>query len=202
MLAQNPFLSASITYPVVYWDDFLTEQELVCIEKYMLSQPIVDGLIGSTAGGINMPKLRNSKISFIKMNQENQWIFDKMVSIADFINNKFFQYELYGFDSMQYTEYAGNGTSYDYHVDMGLTDNLPIEMFIPRKLSFSLILSDSSEYSGGEFQYKTTNDAGDIVSQKRGRILAFPSFILHRIKPIISGTRRSLVFWAVGPKFK
>ena len=199
MIVQNPLLSTSTTYPVVYWDDFLMEQEIVSIEKYMSKQPIVAGQIEQSVKS----DVRNSGISFVQPDQENQWIFDKMVSIANFINIKFFQYELYGFDHMQYTEYVGNGTKYDYHMDMHFGDIHSISMVVPRKLSFSLILSDSNDYSGGEFQYNISNeDNMNVVTQKRGRIIAFPSFVIHKVNPIISGTRRSLVFWAVGPKFK
>jgi PKHD-type hydroxylase len=71
---------------------------------------------------------------------------------------------------------------------------------IPRKLSFSLILSDSSEYKGGEFEFDT--GTADKAEQKRGRVLAFPSFVKHQVTPIKSGTRKSIVWWALGPKFK
>jgi PKHD-type hydroxylase len=74
-------------------------------------------------------------------------------------------------------------------------------MEVPRKLSFSLILSDSSEYEGGDFEI-LHGSFPDKLEQKRGRILAFPSYIVHRVTPIISGSRRSIVFWALGPKFK
>ena len=33
-------------------------------------------------------------------------------------------------------------------------------------------------------------------------VLLFPSYLLHRVKPVTKGTRRSLVLWISGPKFK
>jgi PKHD-type hydroxylase len=36
----------------------------------------------------------------------------------------------------------------------------------------------------------------------RGAIIAFPSFFLHRVTPIVSGVRKALVIWATGPAFR
>jgi PKHD-type hydroxylase len=77
------------------------------------------------------------------------------------------------------------------------------ELKTPRKLSFSLIMSDNAEYQGGEFEI-INNDVKTpiIVPQQKGRVIAFPSYITHRVTPLISGVRKSIVVWALGPKFK
>ena len=36
----------------------------------------------------------------------------------------------------------------------------------------------------------------------RGSIIVFPSFVWHRVKPVTSGTRYSLVVWHLGRSFK
>jgi PKHD-type hydroxylase len=33
-------------------------------------------------------------------------------------------------------------------------------------------------------------------------MFAFPSYVLHRVKPVTKGTRNSLVAWISGPEFK
>jgi PKHD-type hydroxylase len=40
------------------------------------------------------------------------------------------------------------------------------------------------------------------MAQKRGRILFFPSFILHKVHPVTKGVRKSIVAWVEGPKFR
>jgi PKHD-type hydroxylase len=79
--------------------------------------------------------------------------------------------------------------------------NVPIEMVIPRKLSISLMLSDPSEYTGGDFEIMTGKSPTQVL-QPKGRAIAFPSYMMHRVTPIITGVRRSLVVWVLGPKFK
>jgi len=72
-----------------------------------------------------------------------------------------------------------------------------------RQLSKTMPLNDPLEYEGGEFQIQTgLPEQPLIVEQKRGTAIIFPSFMLHRVTPITLGVRKSIVVWAVGPKFK
>jgi PKHD-type hydroxylase len=48
---------------------------------------------------------------------------------------------------------------------------------------------------------KTCEDEFEI-EQKRGRIILFPSFLLHKIHPVTKGYRKSIVAWVEGPKFR
>ena len=41
-----------------------------------------------------------------------------------------------------------------------------------------------------------------IKENRPGSFIVFPSFIQHRVLPVTKGTRRSLVGWASGPKFR
>ena len=76
---------------------------------------------------------------------------------------------------------------------------------IGRKLSLSIMLNDASEFTGGQFQMVIDSQsmANPItVPHQRGRFVFFPAFLVHRVAPVITGTRKSLVFWALGPKFR
>ena len=41
-----------------------------------------------------------------------------------------------------------------------------------------------------------------VAKIKQGHAVFFASFIRHRVKPVIRGTRKSLVMWFGGPPFK
>jgi len=71
----------------------------------------------------------------------------------------------------------------------------------PRKLSVVIQLSDPSEYDGGNLQFMLGNESENAKKEK-GMLYAFPSWVLHRVTPVTEGTRRSLVIWLSGPKFK
>ena len=198
-MTVNPRIQHFFTFPFAFWDNFFTEDELKAIEIYCADQGTEESAIEK---GITDKSIRNSNIRMIYSNSENEWIFSKLIGIAGHMNTQFYNYDLNGFDHFQYTEYDGEGTEYKYHTDAVFGGDVPVDLLIPRKLSFSLVLSDSSEYQGGELEFMISSGDPLVAEQKRGRIIAFPSYMLHRIAPLKSGKRRSIVFWAVGPKFK
>lgn len=201
-LSLNPQLLWKNTLPFVYWDNFFSESDLQNIEQYCLSHGVEKSKIISSDNTLISKDVRNSEIKLHYANHNNEWLFFKLLKVAELINDNFYRFDLLGFDHFQYTEYNGPGTMYDYHTDMIFGENIPLGHEICRKLSFSLILSDPHEYQGGDFEITLTSRSADKVEQKRGRVIAFPSYLLHRVTPLISGSRRSIVFWAVGPKFK
>jgi PKHD-type hydroxylase len=197
----NPKVLNFITYPYVFWDNWLSLDDLTAINEYCSKQVMTTGGTVDLEGNSVPNDVRDSKVSMIHSTPDNKWLFDKLLNIASIVNNRFYNYDLLGFDYVQYTEYDGKGTKYDTHIDMILGEGLSHDLLIPRKLSFSLILSDPSEYEGGDLELY--NGVSKMVPEQiAGRIIAFPSFIPHAVTPLITGKRKSLVFWAVGPKFK
>jgi PKHD-type hydroxylase len=74
-------------------------------------------------------------------------------------------------------------------------------VYATRKLSMSMLLNTPGvDFEGGDFQTFFAKETD--VSLKRGQILIFPSFIVHRVKPVTKGIRKSLVIWVTGPGFK
>jgi PKHD-type hydroxylase len=197
MLTTKSNIAYSITHPYVYWDGMFSIEELLKMEKYFNSLPLEDGKL--TNNGTNKV-MRDSSTSFIYPNDENTWVFNKLLNVTDFINSQYYNYDLLGFDYLQYTVYNKLGHHYAYHMDMNLGQ--VTDVIAPRKLSFSIIFSDREDYEGGDFEVLIEDNHSQIVEQKKGRIIAFPSYILHRVTPITKGIRKSLVFWACGPKFR
>lgn len=209
MLYLFPKERAGVTYPFVYWDDMFNEEEIKKVIDYCETLEKMDGTtIGK--GGVQETgnEARVSTIAWANPNGENQWIFDRFLWVADRLNERFYEFDLNGFESFQYTVYNANKKNpgkYDYHMDTIMGLDKPIEMLETRKLSMSLILSDPDEYEGGEFYMQTGSPDKDKLlkmEQKKGRCLAFPSFMIHGVAPVTKGTRRSIVVWVEGPKFK
>ena len=127
------------------------------------------------------------------------WIDDdaitaKVWDIAQSINQHFYKFELEGLESLQYTRY-GVGGHYGWHMDKGPTT------LHHRKLSFSVQLSHPDEYEGGELVVNSGSHE-TVIARTFGTWAAFPSYALHRVKPVTRGERRSLVVWAYGPAFR
>ena len=104
-------------------------------------------------------------------------------------------FDIWGYhDSLQYTVYNGDGGHYDWHADLG-------PGLSNRKLSVVLQLSEGTDYDGGELQI---NPGGSILSvpKQLGLLCFFPSFLLHRVTPVTSGKRISLVTWLCGANLR
>ena len=55
----------------------------------------------------------------------------------------------------------------------------------------------NDNYKGGELEFKDSHK-NISLNLTKGDMVVFPSFLLHRVKPILDGTRISLVGWIVG----
>lgn len=190
-----------VTWPWVYWNDVLTPEEIQTICDYCSPTEMKEA---ETLGGIQ--DIRVSKIHFYGWNKELEWFFDRMNNYIQFINNRWYGFDLNGYTEFQYTEYHGGVAGhYGWHMDTAMGNkNLPADMLEPRKLSLSLVLNNPGiDFEGGEFQINLGNeDKPDTMEQKAGRVLAFPSFMIHQVKPVTKGVRKSIVIWVTGPKFR
>jgi hypothetical protein len=69
---------------------------------------------------------------------------------------------------------------------------------VDRKLTMSVQLSETTEYTGGELMVLGNKSK----SKNKGSIVIFPTNFPHEVKPIQSGVRWSLIGWAWGPYWK
>ncbi len=181
-----------ITQYSAFWEKGFTDEELDSIRH------IGDGLKmdEATVDGSNLlPQIRRSKTGWIAQPQ-CPMIYDRLAFIARRLNGQFFDFNINGFvEDMQYTVYGPEGEHYDWHVDSGPGN------IAPRKLSMVLQLSDPSEYDGGDLELMYGN-APFVTKKERGLVYAFPGYMLHRVTPVTRGTRRTIVVWVAGPRFR
>lgn len=181
--------------PIVVWNDLFTPKELDAIEAYG------DGLMPMRAqiagqGGTNDYR-RITRVGWMERNSDTEWLHARLEEAVLHLNAECFSFDLYGIsEALQYTVYDGaEGGHYDWHVDLGGND---VE---PRKISMSLQLSDPAAYKGCDLVLEAGNGTC-FAERARGTLIAFPSYVLHRVMPIESGVRKSLVVWVAGPVFR
>lgn len=189
-----PPSKATGEHSFVTWNDGFTEEELKQIDEIGSSLLINESSVGD---GSTVESIRKSKNSWIPYNNESAFIYDRLGFIARQLNGQFFDFDITGFfEDLQFTIYNSDESHYDWHLDRGGVSTFP-----PRKLSLVLQLSDPSEYEGGELQFYTQQNPISL-EKKKGLVVAFPSYTLHRVTPVTSGVRKSLVVWLSGPKFR
>jgi len=155
-----------------------------------------------------LKQIRNSDLVWL----DDTWIYKEIKPYVTIANERAgwnFQWD--HSEQIQFTKYKLN-QFYDWHCDSwdkpydrpSTIDHNKI-----RKLSVTCQLTDGSEYTGGELEFdfrnknpneKTIYQCKEILS--KGSIIVFPSFVWHRVKPVTSGTRYSLVIWNLGDMFK
>jgi PKHD-type hydroxylase len=183
---------------------------------------------GATFGSEDGGAVRKSKVAFMSQGDSNY--YDALWDIGKYLNRvSGWNYDLEGIDDVQFTRYEPN-EFYKWHADMngdiyerhiaGIkeVDNPrvathPDKIGKTRKMSMSIQLSDPEDYEGGSFELATldTDQQSDLVIRtmnetrfftNKGSVIAFPSFVHHKVNPVIKGTRYSLVVWFYGRPFK
>jgi len=198
---NDPVTRSRIIYPWVYWDNFLTDDEINSIISHCES---LDKTFATTFGSKSEEDTRKHRVSdvcFVNRNDDTAWIYDKLNFVIQAANEMYYNFDLNGYNTFQYTTYNSEDTGrYDWHTDMSFGGHFTDDVEM-RKLSVTLNLND--DYEGGEFQINTGKESEPITCQtKKGRAIMFPSFMVHRVAPVTKGIRKSIVIWVVGPKFR
>jgi len=149
--------------------------------------------------------IRDSNISWLT----EKWVYREIMPYITKANKAAGWNHQFDFaEPIQFTQYKLN-QYYKFHMDCNEEPyDRPSEPGYHkkiRKLSFIAFLSDPSEYEGGqlEFDFRNFNDDKDTIWPckeifSKGSVVVFPSFLWHRVTPITSGERYSLVAWALG----
>jgi PKHD-type hydroxylase len=139
------------------------------------------------------PDVRKSRISWIGIQGETAWLYEKIWQTFRAVN-RWYEFELLGLvDEIQYAVYDV-GDRFDWHLDTGGGQTST------RKISLSVQLADGGRYAGGDLQFSASSELE--TARRRGTIIAFPSFLSHRVTEVTHGSRMSLVAWAHGPAFR
>ena len=145
--------------------------------------------------------IRKSKISWL----DDTYLREQLFYSVNLYNQQKWNYDLDGCDSLQYGIYSAGGF-YDWHIDEESEIHNINGKALIRKLSMTIWLNDPNEYEGGEFDIEIKGPFEDIrydtLKLKKGSIVIFPSDMWHRVRPVTSGVRKSLVTWFRGAPFR
>ena len=157
----------------------------------------------------DVSKKRKSNVVWM----DDRWIYKEIQPYIHSANeNAGWNFQWDYSESCQFTKYSKE-QFYDWHCDSWEKPyNRPDDSSRHgkiRKLSVTVSLSDETEYEGGDFEFDfRNNDKGSNQPRlckeirPKGSVVVFPSFVWHRVKPVISGTRYSLVIWNLGKPWR
>lgn len=200
MFYSDPFINDHADSNVDYYNFYAFEnvfssEEIEFINQWGEVFEQLPGEIGDSDELSIDDNIRKSVISWIPYQEGTEWIYNRLAECAITANKEMdWNFHLSGFgDEMQYTKYFGTDKGhYSWHGDIG--PGVP-----HRKLSIVVQLSDEKDYEGGLVQLSRGSHTFDF-GKEQGTVFIFPSFVLHRVLPVTSGERRSLVSWISGPR--
>lgn len=168
--------------------DAFTQAELKEIQlEAFLAQPS-PGLVNQ---GEYKPEVREAIVRYIDVSPANERIYKKISGILMGVNAMNWEFDLSGIiEPMQYVEYSEKG-HYSWHIDLGRGPSNT------RKLGFSLLVEAAEE--GGELEFQGHSRVPKVIA---GDMIVFPSFVPHRVTPVVKGMRKALVGWVSGKPFR
>lgn len=206
-----------MAFQSIWFYSNLPEEVVDIIEKDLFENFQGDMADSRLYGDMLNKDKRNSKNAWVP---SHHWIGGFIWHYVERANRENFLYDLRCIDgeSMQYTQYS-EGEFYNWHNDAGLAqqykpvavgnrqdglaeDYLKEKVEMVRKLSFVLQLSNPDDYEGGNLQLLDEAGRSYIAPRKRGTVILFDSRTQHRVLKVKKGTRKSLVGWVVGPRWK
>jgi PKHD-type hydroxylase len=174
-------------------ENIFTDAELDRIVEQGLEAKLHDATVGS--GYVN--SYRASSIAWLDPEEPDyDWLYATLAAVVKQVNDEYFDFDLTHILPLQFTEYTAEQQGhYRAHLDLG--HSAP-----NRKLSFSLQLSDPYSHEGGLLQFPYNRTEPEAAPRARGKIIFFPSYMLHEVTAVTQGVRYSLVGWVAGPLFR
>lgn len=181
-----------------FMSNFLSKKECEEIIKIGNNKRVNEATVFGKNNVSVQRHIRKSKVAWLG-SDDLPTLYPKLTDAIMTLNEKFFKFDLFGFqEGIQFTIYDKKGSRYGKHVDRGLKTKV-------RKLSITIELSDPKKRKGGDLRLITSEPdwtGKNRLPKDQGTLIAFPSWTLHEVEPIVKGTRYSLVAWITGKNFK
>ena len=175
-----------------YFNSKWVESAHKACEKY--PDATGDSYALSSDGNTIIPE--NYLMKIIPCKKEPQ-IVEALKDIAMAANERMFGFNLwYDISAFQYTTYKSEQQmEYDWH-----SDSVWVAKPVVNKLTVIVGLTNSDDYQGGDLVL-AGGKTNKIIKLTAGEAIAFPSIMLHKVTPVTSGTRNTLVAWFKGPRW-
>lgn len=182
---------AQVMPPYAYMEKVFNADELNRLQS-IARDAQTDARVGNEQ---HVPEIRRTKVNWLHNSPDTQWVFERLADKAARLNADFYRFDLMGFgEALQLGNYgSADAGMYGWHQDFNAN--------ISRKLSVVVQLTDPAEYEGGNLQIMEGGNA-ITVPKERGLMVVFPSWQLHQVTPVTSGSRQTLVAWISGAPFK
>jgi PKHD-type hydroxylase len=191
-----PLRNPAIT--VVRGEQIFSDGECDQIRRSGDRQGWKEGRIGASRPGV-AASVRSVLEQPLPIDPSSGFPLVRILSEISRLNSGLWYFDLTGIvpdDEAMLLSYRGaSADHYDWHIDVGQGQSAS------RKLGFTVQLSASAEYDGGDLEFHSVSSDREGFRRK-GMLLVFPAFLLHRVTPMTKGTRDVIVGWVHGPSYR
>lgn len=177
------------------YTDVLTEKDCDALIKLYTQAPDEEAGVGGGAHNIVDKSIRNVNRVILPV---YKGIGARLAAVGFDANAQRWGFDVKKANQSEFLKYPTGGGRYKGHIDTFLSKD-PANLEECRKVTVLAFLND--DYKGGKF-FLQTGHQKMYPPQKKGTVIAFPSFILHGVEDVEEGERYSVVTWLVGPWFK
>lgn len=195
---QDDDTNQDIARPYHIVRGFFTDIQVDSILSYMTTQQSVEGLVGKPSIDQDYSfapdhDLRKCSVTYIQQDDHNQWFLQAIEQLITDSNDSLWQFDIADYSQpARMMSYDSTDHFNSWHMDAGPGATRY------RKLTAIVMLSDVGDFTGGNFQIACYG----TIPLNKGDIVIFPAFTMHRVTPVITGSRRTLVHRAIGARFK
>lgn len=178
----------AFTYTIV--PEFLTKEECNVILNFSLKELelVPSEIINSYTNGMVDTDIRKSNQVFFPYYTKFPFLLEKMSRLLNqHINVKGFDLD-YKDSQFQFTEY-NTGDHFNWHKDVVGNKITDYDRYC------SLVIQLNDDYDDGDLQIKDNKNETLTIEKGTGNLILFLSNIEHRVMPVKSGTRYTLVNW-------
>ena len=179
------------------WIKFFSTEEIIKINEKINTLPFFQENKNAPAYSDTGELKKSCYVKVIKWDEISS-MFDVAKQEAFKVTRKEFKYDVWDFNysTMVNFNIYSPGEKYDWHRDISV-ESLKYDF----KMTFIINLSDE-KYEGGEFNLNFGDPQVIDELNKPGSMVLFPSYILHKVNPIITGCRKTLTIFIEGPPFR
>ena len=189
----------SWTWSHYKWPNFFSNDEIKKLNEHIENNyaEFEDKKLGASTGGTSYKNISSVKhIPFESVSHFLSPIVSLIMAVVerDFGYNVFYPHSDWYLNHNTYDSKSND--SYPWHIDNSGRASYDIKMTV-------LINLSEESYDGGEFELNM-GEKPDLINEysSPGSVVMFKSHILHRVKPVTSGIRKSLTLFIAGPKFQ
>lgn len=191
-----------------YKTDFLSKDECEFLKNYYKenSDKAVRSMVGFAPARVDFTHRISKSLQLDIDNQQVKNVIDKTTEVAKHINEELFLFSIDWDESIKpknflITEYEGTEKGFwTKHQNVNWISNAN-----QRKLCATIVLSDPSEYEGGDFMMyfgSSKEQPTPTEMRKQGTLVVFPAFRFTQIMPVLTGIKYHMDFYWEGPYWR